>query len=182
MAKKKPITPYENLTVKQQRFIDFYDGNGTQAAEKAGYKNPRQMASENLSKPDIQDALKNRESRRRKGHIADREERQAFWTKILRGEETQPAVVGTDGEGNSIVTDIPPKMTDRLKASELLGKSEADFTDKPGVGRIDPDDEIIEIPIVFVEPPKRGEDTEQEPPKQIPFEARLNFPGDHLTS
>ncbi len=77
---------YEDLTVKQQRFVDFYDGNATQAAEKAGYKNPRQMGSENLSKPDIQYALKNRENSRRKGHIADREERQAFWTKILRGE------------------------------------------------------------------------------------------------
>ena len=38
MKKRKSITPYEDLTVKQQRFIDFYDGNATQAAEKAGYK------------------------------------------------------------------------------------------------------------------------------------------------
>jgi hypothetical protein len=58
------------------------------------------MGSENLSKPDIIAALQTRENRRRKGHIADREERQAFWTKILRGEEKQPAVVGTDAEGN----------------------------------------------------------------------------------
>ena len=162
-----PISPYEDLTVKQQRFVDYYDGNATQAAEKAGYKNPRSMGSENLTKPDIQHALKTREDRRRKGHIADREERQAFWTKILRGKETQPAVVGTDGEGNSIVTDIPPKMTDRLKASELLGKSEADFTDKLGVGGINPDEEITEIQIRFIDPPKREE--EEELPKKIPF-------------
>ncbi len=169
-----PISPYEDLTVKQQRFVDYYDGNATQAAEKAGYKNPRSMGSENLTKPDIQHALKTRENRRREGHIADREERQAFWTKILRGKETQPAVVGTDGEGNSIVTDIPPKMTDRLKASELLGKSEADFTDKLGVGGINPDEEITEIQIRFIDPPKREE--VEEPSKKIPFEARLPLP------
>ena len=151
MAKKKPITPYENLTVKQQRFIDFYDGNGTQAAEKAGYKNPRQMASENLSKPDIQHAIKTREDRRRKEHIADREERQALWTKILRGVEKQSVILGTDAEGNAIVQDIPPKLSDRLRASELLGKSEADFTDKLGVGGIDSDGKITKINIIGVE-------------------------------
>ncbi len=132
------------------------------------------MGSENLSKPDIQHAIRTREIRRRKKHIATREERQAFWTKILRGEETQPAVVGTDGEGNSIVADIPPKMCDRLKASELLGKSEADFTDKLGVGGINPDGEITEIPIRLIAPPKREE--EEEPSKKIPFEARLPLP------
>ncbi|MFH1858384.1 MAG: terminase small subunit [Candidatus Omnitrophota bacterium] len=174
MIQKKSIIPYEGLTVMQQRFVDYYDGNGTQAAKKAGYKNPRQMGSENLSKPDIKHALKTREDRRRNGHIADREERQAFWTKILRGKETQPAVVGTDGEGNSIVTEIPPKMTDRLKASELLGKSEADFTDKLGVGGVGDDGELTEIPIVFVNPPKRED--EDEAPKQILFEARLPLP------
>ncbi len=165
-----PITPYEDLTVKQQRFVDYYDGNATQAAEKAGYKNPRQIGSENLSKLDIQHALKTRENRRREGHIADREERQAFWTKILRGEEKQPAIVGTNAEGNSIVADIPPKMTDRLKASELLGRSEADFTDKVAVE----EEPIDEIKIVLVSPEPREE--EKEPPKQIPFEARLPLP------
>ena len=66
-------------------------------------------------------------------------------------------------------------MTDRLKASELLGKSEADFTDKLGVGGINPDGEITEIPIRFIAPPKRLE--EEEPPKEISVvEARLPLP------
>lgn len=178
MEKNKP---YEDLTTRQQRFMDYYDGNATQAAEKAGYKNPRQMGSETLAKPDIQHAIQTRENRRRKGHIADREERQAFWTKVQRGEETQPVVVGTDAEGNAIVKDIPPKLPDRLRASELLGRSEADFTDKLGlgVGRINPDDEIKEIPIVFVKPPKRDYDEEEEETKsrqQIPFVAQLPDP------
>jgi phage terminase small subunit len=49
------------LTDKQQRFVDEYliDLNATQAAIRAGYSedSARQIASENLSKPDIQDAI-----------------------------------------------------------------------------------------------------------------------------
>jgi phage terminase small subunit len=49
MAKKK------ELTLQQKKFIEEYirSGNATQAASKAGYKHPRQMGSENLSKPYI---------------------------------------------------------------------------------------------------------------------------------
>jgi len=65
------------------------------------------------------------------------------------------------------VQDVPPKLSDRLRASELLGKSEADFTDKLGVGGINPDGEITEIPILFVAPPKREE---EELPEHLPLE------------
>lgn len=52
----------EKLTDKQRRFVEEYCSNGfnaTQAALKAGYKpdNARKTASENLSKPDIQDYI-----------------------------------------------------------------------------------------------------------------------------
>ena len=50
-----------DLTAKQQRFVHEYiiDLNATQAAIRAGYskKTSRQMGSENLSKPYIQEAL-----------------------------------------------------------------------------------------------------------------------------
>lgn len=49
------------LTPKQERFVSEYliDLNATQAAIRAGYseKTARQVASENLSKPDIADAI-----------------------------------------------------------------------------------------------------------------------------
>ena len=49
------------LTDKQQRFVEEYltDLNATQAAIRGGYseKTARQVASENLSKPDIADAI-----------------------------------------------------------------------------------------------------------------------------
>ena len=150
MAKKKPITPYEDLTVRQQRFVDYYDGNGTQAAEKAGYSTPRQEAARLLSNVNIKAALRTRENRRRKGHIADRKDRQAFWTRVMRGEETQPAITGTDTDGNPVVEEIPPKMSDRLSASQLLGKSEADFTDKVALGSQGEEGDLDEININLV--------------------------------
>jgi hypothetical protein len=54
----------KKLTIKQKKFIDEYvanNGNGTQAIIKAypnvTYDSARMMASDNLSKPNIQDAL-----------------------------------------------------------------------------------------------------------------------------
>ena len=105
---KKHIKTYDELSTKQQRFVDYYDGNATQAADKAGYKNPRHIGSENMAKLDIIEAIKNRENRKRDGNIATREERQKWWTEMMAKAE---------------------KDSDRLKASELLGRSEADFTD-----------------------------------------------------
>ncbi len=118
------------FTVKEQRFIDFYDGNATDAARKAGYKNPKRSGIQNVSKRSVWDQIKKRENKRNGNHIASREERQKFWTNVLLGKIVDPAVIGYDDDGSATVIDIPPKMTDRLKASELLGRSEADFTDK----------------------------------------------------
>ena len=105
--------PKKPLTVKQQRFVDFYDGNATDAARKAGYKGNAltlgQVGKENLEKPHIKKAIQARETKRSASNIADREERQQFWTESMR-----------DGEID---------IKDKLKASELLGRSEADFTD-----------------------------------------------------
>lgn len=100
------------LTVKQQRFVDAYDGNATKAAIAAGYseKTARRIGQKNMTKVDILTELKNRETLRRTPLIATREERQAFWTATMRN--------------------VKAEMRDRLKASELLGKSEADFVDR----------------------------------------------------
>lgn len=102
------------LTPKQRKFVDAYSGNGTEAARTAGYRGSEavlaQVAHENMRKPGIAEAISARELGRRDKLIATREERQAFWSSLMRDG-------GRDG-------------FERLKASELLGKSEADFTDK----------------------------------------------------
>jgi len=119
MIPKNPTTKKKNkkgLTTKQQRFVDFYDGNATDAARKAGYKgNANQLhaiGAQNLQKLTIKEAIDAREKKRNKKNIADREERQGFWTDVMN------------------MNDNTVQMRDRLKASELLGKSQADFTEK----------------------------------------------------
>lgn len=100
------------LTTKQKRFIQCYDGNATRAAIEAGYS--ERWAASNIDKllknTEIQAAIQNREKERTDSMIADRQERQRFWTSVLRDPE-EP-------------------MRDWLKASELLGRSEADFMEK----------------------------------------------------
>ena len=101
------------LTVKQQRFVECYNGNATEAAIQAGYspKWAHKFASNLMGKNrQIADAIKEREEKRVNSLIATREERQSFWTAIMRDEETE--------------------LKDRLRASELLAKSEADFMEK----------------------------------------------------
>lgn len=105
MAEKK-------LTAKQKKFIAAYDGNATQAAIAAGYskKTAKQIAQENLTKPYVAEAIAQRQEKEERKLIATRAERQRFWTEIMMAAEAE--------------------LRDRLRASELLGKSEADFTEK----------------------------------------------------
>jgi len=98
------------LTYKQQKFVDAYDGNATQAAKKAGYsaKTAYSIGQRTLNIVEVKKAIQ----ARNKGNgrkIADRQARQKFWTDIMLDPDAAPR--------------------DRLKASELLGRSEADFTE-----------------------------------------------------
>lgn len=55
-----PDDPIEGLTWKQRLFVYYYiqnDGNGTDAAERAGYAKPTIQAFENLRKPNIKAAI-----------------------------------------------------------------------------------------------------------------------------
>lgn len=146
MAKQK-------LTTKQQRFVDFYDGNATDAARKAGYKGNAntlgQTGDENLKKPKIAIAIASREKKRNGNHIASREERQQFWTrgmnfdvrKLLDEHGAPLNIKDLDDETAKMVQGIKItvslagdkkveyKLVDRNKSSENLGRSEADFTD-----------------------------------------------------
>lgn len=106
---KKPT-----FTPLQQKFIDLWDGDIKATAEKAGmnYGYARLLLTKNNKKSNlIKKAIKAREQTEiRPKNIMSRQDRQSFWSKVSKNEEE--------------------KMTDRLRASELLGKSEADFTDK----------------------------------------------------
>jgi len=104
----------KRLTWKQQRFVEAYAGDGIRAARKAGYKGDSNTlavrASQLLKMSKIKEAIEARNTEATRKRIADREELQEGWTKIFRDEN------------------VPLK--DRMRAGELLAKSQALFTDK----------------------------------------------------
>ena len=124
------------FTTRQQRFIECYSGNATQAAIQAGYseKTARSAGQRLLTNVDIQSAIRSREEQRRAELIADREARQQFWTAIMNDESES--------------------MTARLKASELLAKSEGDFLE-----RIQAQVEQVEPPQLIVRFVQRNQET-----------------------
>lgn len=122
------------LSQKHRIFVEAYDGDATYAARLAGFTGSdgyiNQRAEELLRQPLIIEAIKERTKYMTtlKTAIATREERQQLWTDIMKNQDPhRKEEVDANGvpvpEGN-----IPLPI--RLKASELLGKSEADFVDK----------------------------------------------------
>lgn len=113
----------KRLSEQQLAFVEAYNGsNGTQAALIAGYstKSTHATACRLLNNPRIQEEIKKRiheplecdkiVKEEQKLRIATREQRKAFWTSVIEDPES--------------------KMSDKLKASELLAKSECDFINK----------------------------------------------------
>lgn len=119
----------EKMTAKQMRFCDEYliDLNATQAAIRAGYseKNARNIASENLAKPNIKAFIDQRMAEKEAALIADQNEVLKYLTSVLRG-ETQSEVVVVEGTGDGCsearTMQKAPDEKERLKAAELLGK------------------------------------------------------------
>lgn len=107
-----------HLSERERRFVEAYmgkaAGNATTAAKMAGYsaKTAGSQASRLLKKVNIQTALNTRVKDDPK--VADRERRQRFWTDVM--------------VGHGKYAKVP--WRDRLKASELLGKSQGDFVEK----------------------------------------------------
>lgn len=129
------------LTIRRKRFALLYDGNGTETARLAGYTGTDPVlgvtATEILKDPKVQAVIKERESQVQtiNGAIASRQERQEFWTRVMLGNEIQKVIIGKPP--NETVVDVKPKMVDRLKASEHLGKSQCDFIEKKLIGSMD---------------------------------------------
>ena len=113
------------MTEKQKRFCDEYliDLNATQAAIRAGYseKNARNIASENLAKPNIQKYIQDRMDDKESELIADQDEVLRYLTSVMRG-TSQSSVLARGYKGNDEVIEKTPDEKERLKAAELLGK------------------------------------------------------------
>lgn len=121
------------LTIKQKRFVDEYiiSGNATDAAIKAGYskRTAKSIGAENLTKPDIVNALREKEREIQSKKIAKQEEVLEYLTSILRNEQTQQTLIGV-GKGVQAITDIELSAADKIKAAELIGKRFGMWTDK----------------------------------------------------
>ena len=109
------------LNHKLQTFVDVWDGDASKAARLAGLTEQYgrllmvSAVSPNVRPKalEVQAAIRQRESTYsgvKQGLIADRNERQRFWTKNMRDESLD--------------------MRERRENSALMGKSEADFIDK----------------------------------------------------
>lgn len=100
------------LNAMRQAFVEAFCGNATEAALKAGYS-PKTAYSQGqrlLKNDEVKAAIAERGKSASSARIATREERQAFWTSVMR--------------------DPAEKTQDRLRAAELLGKSECDFAER----------------------------------------------------
>ena len=123
-----------SLSKKEHLFVEAFDGDEVFAMRVAGFTGAdsylKRKAEDLLSKPLVQQALQKRDDFRVTTNkiIANREERQALWTAIMRNADPHYREE-VDGNGIPIPQANIPLPT-RLKASELLGKSEADFVDK----------------------------------------------------
>lgn len=100
----------KQLSDKQQRFIELYAGNAAEAAKLAGYAHPEVQGRRLMRDVHICSLIQEKRKAEIKPNVADRIERQEFWTAAMRDE--------TKDFGY------------RIKVSELLGKSEGDFLDR----------------------------------------------------
>ena len=102
------------MTGKQQIFIQEYliDFNATRAAKSAGYseKTAYSQGQRLLKNFEVQNKIKSLMEGRISELIATKEQRQQFWTETMYNAEED--------------------MKNRLRASELLGKSCGDFLDR----------------------------------------------------
>lgn len=144
------------LTEKQKKFIDYFIETGvqTEAARLAGYKRPKDQASqiyENL-RNHIEERLREKDEAR----IAKQDEVLQTLTRILRREEAEQIVVTLkerrsfyDEAGKKVIeetetptiVDVKPKLSDVNKAAELLGKRYGLYSEKVEVsGEVQVDD------------------------------------------
>ncbi|MEI6083994.1 MAG: hypothetical protein WCS70_06800 [Verrucomicrobiota bacterium] len=107
------------MTETETKFVEAFAGDVGAAALAAGISTDE--ASALLKRVVVQDAMRAREldASGKKSLIATATERKEFWTEVMRG-----GLVDT----KTLTGEVD--IATRLKASELLGKSECDFSEK----------------------------------------------------
>ena len=116
------------LTPKQKAFADEYliCGNATEAARKAGYKQPHVQGSQTLEKLSVSSYIAERQKQIESSRIADVKEVMEFYSAVMRGEVKDQF-------------DMDASLTDRLSAGRELMKryEKADNTKNESLDRLD---------------------------------------------
>lgn len=116
------------LTPKQKAFADEYliCGNATEAAKKAGYKQPHVQGSQTLEKLSVSSYIAERQKQIESSRIADVKEVMQFYSAVMRGEVKDQF-------------DMDASLTDRLSAGRELMKryEKADTTKNESLDRLD---------------------------------------------
>lgn len=101
---------YEGFSYNIRKFLDAYNGSAKRAAELSGisYGYAKNLLMRNDIKAVLRSKIRNSDANR--SMIATREERQLYWSRAMHDPNLSPA--------------------ERMKASELLGKSYCDFSEK----------------------------------------------------
>ena len=117
------------LTSKQDAFVKEYiinGGNATQAAIKAGYseKTAVKTASENMTKPDIKEAIAKHRNSLEKSHIWNKEKKLELLQKIASGGIRD--VVDKDG---NLKMENPSASVAAIKEHNLMQGDNAPITE-----------------------------------------------------
>lgn len=146
MAKEEIIALANEMTAdwsssrnKQKNFILAYMKenftNATQAAIEAGYseKHANRQGSNLINEPHIKEVLielqKAYDERATELSIASSIEIKQYLTRVMRGQETEQTLISVS-KGMQAITDIEVATNERIRAAELLGKSQKLWTDK----------------------------------------------------
>lgn len=120
------------------KYIEGGFGNATEAARQAGYseKTAKTQANAFLTKLDfshIQEVVKQfqeiYQEKLTELSILTPTELMQFWTRIILDLEKDTQMIGI-GDGAQEVIEVPAAMKDKLRSSELLGKTHSMFTEK----------------------------------------------------
>jgi len=123
------------LSTKHRLFVERYHGDAADAMRYSGSNGSdafcKAEGEKLLKMPLIQEAIADRDKYQKQtsNAIADRKERQAFWTSVMRNQDPH-YIQKYDPITNAPLTPEPMPIAARLKGSELLGKSETDFVEK----------------------------------------------------
>ena len=111
------------LSEKRKAFADYYMYSGDKVISRirAGFSNDGHINTVVLQDPDVKLYLRLLQEMADGVDVADTDEVLSFLTRVMRGEVFEPTKLGT-GKGVEKIEYIPPNISERIRAGELLGR------------------------------------------------------------